>query len=111
MRARGDEEVLSMCRSKHGVESLSDRTCLEFESSSVRENAVHREPDASEVIGRRVENDEVHSRRRSVVESIAHGIGAPSERVVERIEVRPLRDCGALSIDGSVVGNGVAIES
>ena len=51
-----------------------------------------------EIVARRVEDDEVHSRGRRVVDAFQ----PPEERVVERVEVGALRDRGALRVDGAV---------
>ena len=62
------------------------------------QHAVHREAVAVEVVARRVEDDEVDARRRrrSPMPSRS-GSRAPGERVVERVEVGPVRDRRALA--------------
>src|SRR5204863_7661727 len=106
VRTRRDEEVLSGGRVQHGVQALRAGAGGERQPRPVRKNAVHREPVAVEVVAGRVEDDEVHAGRGRLIDAVP----APEERVVERVEVHPLGDRGALAVDLAVVADRVALQ-
>ena len=84
---------------------------MERDARAVREDPVHREPRAVEVVARRREDDEMEARRRLVALAVHVGPCAPEERVVERVEVRPLRHRRALRIEDSVVPGHVCLQA
>ena len=96
------EEVLPVRRPEHRVQPLAE-TALEREPCPVRENAVHREPDPSEVVRGGIEDDEVDAGAGGRAHLISDGRRAPGERIVDGVEVGPLRYCRAFPVDGSVV--------
>ena len=73
-----DEEVLTVRRVQDLVETLRERACLEMERSAVRQDAVHGQAGAAEIIARRVEDDEVEPGRGLVPEAVAARLRRPS---------------------------------
>ena len=73
--------------------------------------AVHREPVAVEVVARRVEDDEVETSGRPVPHPVALRVRAPEERVVERVEVGPLRNGGSLPVERPVRAPDVLLQA
>src|SRR4029079_14182107 len=108
---RGDEEVLPVRRLQDRVEALPARARMERDARAVREDPVHREPRAVEVVARRREDDEMEARRRLVALVLHVRPCAPEERVVERVEIRPLRHGCALRIEDSVVAGHVCLQA
>ena len=106
MPARRDEEVLAVRRAEDRVEALAAVARLERELRPVREHAVHREAAAVEVVARRVEDDEVDAGGGAVGHAVALGVGAPGERVVERVEVGAVRDRRARAVDRAARADG-----
>ncbi len=100
-----------MRRLQDRVEPLPARARMERDARAVREDPVHREPRAVEVVARRREDDEVQARRRLVALAIHVGARAPEERVVERVEVGPLRHRRSLRIEDSVVPGHVGLQA
>src|SRR5436309_961666 len=106
----GYEEVLAVRCHEDRVEAAPGAPRLELEPRAVRQHAVHSEPGTPEVVARRIEDDEVEARGRLVHPIVSGRVGAPEERVVERVEVRALRNRGALRIDHAVGARHVVLE-
>ena len=102
MPPRGDEEVLPVRCAQDGVEALVALTCGERQPRPVREDAVHGETVAVEVVARRVEDDEVQPCARAHLHLVDLRVRAPVEGIVERVEVCALRDRGAAFVDRPV---------
>src|SRR5204863_4335728 len=107
---RRDEEVLAVGRPEDLVEATAVLSARR-EPLSAREDTVHGEAIAVEVVARWVEADEVDARDRLLGDTVALRSGAPLERVVQRVEVAALRDRRPLRIDRAVRADDVVLEA
>src|SRR4026207_1023405 len=95
---RRDEEVLSVRGLQDRVEAPPAGARAGRDARPVREDPVHREARAVEVVARRREDDEVEAGGGLVALAVDIGPSAPEKGVVERVEVRALRDRGAFRL-------------
>ena len=111
-RARRDEEVLAVRRLEHGVEALPAvaraRTAAASRPGSTPSIA-SRLRWKSSLVGLKTTKCTPAAGSRELL--VAQRVRAPEERVVERVEVRAVRDRGALRVHGAVGADEVALRA